>query len=799
MEGIPPPSTNNEENRPPNESGFFFNIFRRAPLFGPIFALRDLTSGRNSEREEGGFFGRTSSIRIISSTYSNSERNLEYAPQPNINPDEIREAIAQNLLEVQNIIDYGNYNEFTEDKVEEKDIRKNINDNDVEMKNEKEAFNMNCFDLNKRVLVKGQWVDVKDTVEQWLDAQVIEVSDDNTMVKIHYNHWSTRWDEWIKTNSPRIMPFRYHTRQSILSNYHSPFPNKKPDMGITLLSFENLNKNSCVNPSYLTQPRIRTSTVISNTINNNTNNSRQESSSNNNNDSNTNNNEQNQNNNRNMARRTGRGRYADPPVPIPSPKHLEPDPENHIIKNLGEDGFLGVFKEFNQINKVINGLSSELINEYNYNTEILTPKKLSEIQNYNNNNNNNNPKNFITNNDTKNTSYNNTNNINYKIINTNNVNYKLYNSTNTSVNNNNNNNYQSNYNNKNKNNNVRNISNITNKSNNTTNYNNTSYQKNIVHTDNRNYKNSKSNINILSRTKPQYNNYNFVQMKRNDNSKSYSKIIFDNNIYGNSNTIDFSTNNNNNIIVSSKNDYNNYTNKSNNLNPIKYINTNYYTINSNNNNDKIGDTQVYKYQNKDSDFERGASYNNYQIARSTKNIKSPYNKYQYNIVEVIPVKLCNNYSSKTRFFSYPKPQYVKPYFKQGVIITDIKCENSNNNNNINKSNIDYPRVYSNQNLPNRQTIESFRDFDNLEDYDAQDRYKNDMKNDDTYKNVELKYSDISSEKNRTQKYVRPFTNVEKKNNKNEIKGYILRRNQNNHINNHKLIKSYATGANYKKY
>ena len=47
----------------------------------------------------------------------------------------------------------------------------------------------------------------------------------------------------------------------------------------------------------------------------------------------------------------------------------------------GEDGFLGVFKEFNQINKVINGLSSELINEYNYNTEILTPKKLSEIQN----------------------------------------------------------------------------------------------------------------------------------------------------------------------------------------------------------------------------------------------------------------------------------------------------------------------------------------------------------------------------------------------------------------------------------
>ena len=71
-------------------------------------------------------------------------------------------------------------------------------------------------------------------------------------------------------------------------------------------------------------------------------------------------------------------------------------------------------------------------------------------------------------------------------------------------------------------------------------------------------------------------------MKRNDNTKSYSKIIFDRNMDGKNNTIDFSiNNNNNNIILSPKNDYNNYTNKSNNLNPIIYTNTNYYTINRN--------------------------------------------------------------------------------------------------------------------------------------------------------------------------------------------------------------------------
>lgn len=71
-------------------------------------------------------------------------------------------------------------------------------------------------------------------------------------------------------------------------------------------------------------------------------------------------------------------------------------------------------------------------------------------------------------------------------------------------------------------------------------------------------------------------------MKRNDNTKSYSKIIFDRNMDGKNNTIDFSiNNNNNNIILSPKNDYNNYTNKSNNYNPIIYTNTNYYTINRN--------------------------------------------------------------------------------------------------------------------------------------------------------------------------------------------------------------------------
>ena len=407
-------NNNNEENRSSSEYFFPFNFFRRAPsIISPFIGLREIgrSRGVNNDREENSGFPGRGSIRIISSTYQNIGRNPELAPQPNIDPDEMRETIAQNLLEVQNLIEFGNYNEFNENENEEK---KNINNSyniNIEKENEYD-FNMNCFDLNKRILAKGQWVDVKDTVEQWLDAQVIEVSEDTKMVKIHYNHWSTRWDEWIQTNSPRIMPFRYHTRQSTLNNYHSPYPNKKPDMGITLLSFENLNRNTCVYPFNIIQQRNRNSSVIStsspqsqNNQNNSNNNnypppppspstnavniSTSEINSNNiistnsnrNENISTSNNTNNYNNSNIQTRRQNRVRYAEPLPPIPSPKHQEPDPENHIVKNLGEDGFIGIFNEFQQINKVIEGLSSEILLKHNDNTEILTPKKLSEIQN----------------------------------------------------------------------------------------------------------------------------------------------------------------------------------------------------------------------------------------------------------------------------------------------------------------------------------------------------------------------------------------------------------------------------------
>eukprot|EP00511_Aplanochytrium_stocchinoi_P011638 CAMPEP_0204867678 /NCGR_PEP_ID=MMETSP1348-20121228/23733_1 /ASSEMBLY_ACC=CAM_ASM_000700 /TAXON_ID=215587 /ORGANISM="Aplanochytrium stocchinoi, Strain GSBS06" /LENGTH=763 /DNA_ID=CAMNT_0052020245 /DNA_START=120 /DNA_END=2411 /DNA_ORIENTATION=+ len=64
-----------------------------------------------------------------------------------------------------------------------------------------------------RKFITGQWVDVLDTVNQWLEATIMNVSSDGRRVHIHYNAWGERWDEVLDANSNRIAPFRTKTKQ----------------------------------------------------------------------------------------------------------------------------------------------------------------------------------------------------------------------------------------------------------------------------------------------------------------------------------------------------------------------------------------------------------------------------------------------------------------------------------------------------------------------------------------------------------------------------------------------------------
>ena len=53
------------------------------------------------------------------------------------------------------------------------------------------------------------WIDVKDTIDQWLEAQVTNINQEK--IFIHYNGWGVRWDEWLDKDSNRIAVFRTHT------------------------------------------------------------------------------------------------------------------------------------------------------------------------------------------------------------------------------------------------------------------------------------------------------------------------------------------------------------------------------------------------------------------------------------------------------------------------------------------------------------------------------------------------------------------------------------------------------------
>jgi len=137
---------------------------------------------------------------------------------------------------------------------------------------------------SEREWYKGQWMDCRDTVNQWLEATIVDIVtpqdiltsvelqtneatsprgghkrkrfdndpiinaddydgrrrllldlDENgsgklrdgikvQLLLVHYNGWPHRWDEWIRSDSERIRPFRTRTRHSSMTPYASPNP-----------------------------------------------------------------------------------------------------------------------------------------------------------------------------------------------------------------------------------------------------------------------------------------------------------------------------------------------------------------------------------------------------------------------------------------------------------------------------------------------------------------------------------------------------------------------------------------------
>ncbi|CAI5746129.1 unnamed protein product [Peronospora destructor] len=74
----------------------------------------------------------------------------------------------------------------------------------------------------QRQFFVGQWLDVKDTVNQWLEATVMDIADGKVLV--HYHGWPMRWNEWIDFDSDRIAAFRTRTLHTQNGQRMSPVP-----------------------------------------------------------------------------------------------------------------------------------------------------------------------------------------------------------------------------------------------------------------------------------------------------------------------------------------------------------------------------------------------------------------------------------------------------------------------------------------------------------------------------------------------------------------------------------------------
>eukprot|EP00521_Asterionellopsis_glacialis_P007219 CAMPEP_0195288902 /NCGR_PEP_ID=MMETSP0707-20130614/5378_1 /TAXON_ID=33640 /ORGANISM="Asterionellopsis glacialis, Strain CCMP134" /LENGTH=741 /DNA_ID=CAMNT_0040348823 /DNA_START=869 /DNA_END=3090 /DNA_ORIENTATION=+ len=165
---------------------------------------------------------------------------------------------------------------------------------DNEQQKDNNSSSGHPLDAN-RTWYRGQWIDCLDTINQWLEATIVDIvrvedvlpsrkkrggrrhrrnkrpqvadaavsandidgrmrlllepcdpDDDNEesvtdneelagfqerdnndgvqLLLIHYNGWPHRWDEWIRSDSERIRPFRTRTRHSSSSPYMSPSP-----------------------------------------------------------------------------------------------------------------------------------------------------------------------------------------------------------------------------------------------------------------------------------------------------------------------------------------------------------------------------------------------------------------------------------------------------------------------------------------------------------------------------------------------------------------------------------------------
>ena len=70
----------------------------------------------------------------------------------------------------------------------------------------------------KNFLSKGTYIDARDSMNNWCVAHILEVCNDDDTIKVRFDGWGSRWNEWYKFTSARIAPFRKYSKGSFFLN-----------------------------------------------------------------------------------------------------------------------------------------------------------------------------------------------------------------------------------------------------------------------------------------------------------------------------------------------------------------------------------------------------------------------------------------------------------------------------------------------------------------------------------------------------------------------------------------------------
>ena len=281
---------------------------------------------------------------------------------------------------------------------------------------------------------------------------------------------------------------------------------------------------------------------------------------------------------------------------------------------------------------------------------------------------------------------------------------------------------------------------------------------NAYETKNNNFQENPDNINFVNKNKNFKKKFLNQENENDSHERGYS---FDAKVYHTNENIYLNYPEKNNYMgnrIRSKNiekENNIYYNINNNINEENQIqkeisrnnqNYNYIITNENeniqNNNQRLNNYNSYsqlKNNNNDNIHIRKKTFPLSNINDNYQNNKN----YKIEFIEAIPVKLCDNYNTKVKNCTYPKPQFVELYLNPEIITSGIKLKK--NNSFGNKPNIDYSNRYKNNfHILNNQLLNRYNNFDDLRQYNEQCYFKNEPLN----SNIELEYREIPFEQRR---------------------------------------------------